>query len=102
VAPSESFTSWIRFHVTPPSFDSQIPNFVVSVGLVRRAPPRPRRTAASTWFASFGSTMMRLIATPRKYLSSEMCDQVLPPSVDLSTPSPKYESPERAPSPVPA
>src|SRR5262249_19196239 len=49
VAPFDSdFASFSSVQLTPPSVDFQIPNFECTAGDVRRAPPRPRSTAANS------------------------------------------------------
>src|SRR5262245_7031617 len=88
VAPFDSdLASFSSVQLTPPSVDFQIPNFECTAGDVRRAPPRPRSTAANSVSALFGSTTRLEIDTPSKK-SPETCVHVLPPSFDLRTPFP--------------
>src|SRR5256885_13543993 len=77
-----------RVQVTPPFFDSQIPYAEWTGGVVRWAPPRPRRTVAYRWLALAGSTARREMETPMKK-SPDTCAHVVPPSVDFKMPLPK-------------
>src|SRR3984893_7574316 len=88
VAPSDTAGAAFKsFQVTPPSFDSQSPYVEWIGGETRRAPPRPRSTAAYRWFAFSGSMARRETETPAKK-SPETWAHVTPPSVDFRIPLP--------------